>query len=144
MRAIHLLFKMPCKCLVAFAIFVLITNSAFAQQSSETVYQNWKMLGESPTNMEISGRVVQCDPDSAVQLHLDILNEGPSAQVAHFNITITNPSSGAQVIKEISYSIALGEFAIPHCGTNDFAALRIGIPAGWDPATVQFTLTFIP
>ena len=120
-----------------------LPNMAKAQ-NEPVVYQNWKMIGESTTHYEVSARVIKCNPDSAVQLHLHLFNEGVGAQTAHFNLTITDPASNETIVKEISYAIALGEFIIPSCDNNEHPLLRINLPSGWNAASVSFTLTFIP
>ena len=117
---------------------------AQAQPTSATVYQNWKMLGESPTNYEVSARIVKCSPESAVQMQVEIFNEGAGSQVCNFKITMTNPATNEQVVKQINYTAALGELAMPTCENSDKPALRFNTPAGWDPQTIQYTLTFIP
>lgn len=129
-------------------IMMLLALPAFvkaqAQPTSSTVYQNWKMLGESPTNYEVSARIVKCHPDSALQMHVEIFNEGAGSQVCHFIITIKNPSTNEQIIKEINYTAALGELAMPTCENSDKPTLRFNAPVGWNPETIQYTITFIP
>jgi len=132
------------KALFLFAL-ILMGGVVFAQQSTDNsvVYQNWKMIGESPTHYEVSARIVKCHPDSAVQMHLEILNESVS-QACHFKITMVNPATNEQVVKEINQTLQVGELIMPSCDNQDKPFLRFNIPAGWNPETIEFTVTFIP
>jgi len=125
---------------------ILMGGIVSAQQpaGNSVVYQNWKMIGESPTHYEVSARIVRCNPDSAVQMHLEIFNEGRGSQACHFTITIVNPVTKEQVVKEINHTLAVGEMIKPSCDNEDKQFLRFNIPANWNPATVEFTVTFIP
>ena len=123
-------------------LFVLPTISK-AQTTAPVIYQNWKLKGESSTNYEVSARIIKCHPDSAVQLHLELFNEGGSAQTAHFNLTITNPETHEAIVREITYPLALGGLVMPLCDKNDHPALRINLPASWNFETVNFTVTIL-
>lgn len=135
------------KILYSFIVMLLTLPAlvkAQAQPPSATVYQNWKMLGESPTNYEVSARIVKCNPESAVQMHVEIFNEGISSQSCHFKITMTNSATNEQVVKEVNYTAALGELAMPTCENSDKPTLRFNTPVGWNAENIQYTITFLP
>lgn len=123
---------------------LLLGIGASAQQSKETIYTQWRQIGESPTHYEVAARVIKCHPDSVVQMHLEIFNEGVSSQTCHFKITMVNPETKEQVVKEIKHTLAVGEMVKPSCDNGDKQFLRFNIPAGWNPETIEFTVTFIP
>lgn len=111
---------------------------------SETVYQNWTMIEENEDIMiEVSGKVLKCDFMNPTQLYIEIFNESSIDQVAHFNLILTNPQTNAEEVHEISLSVLQGAIKKPSCENDDYPSLRLNIPDGWDPATVQLSLTFI-
>ena len=125
-------------------LILVLPNTIKAQGSKEPViYQNWKMIGESSTNYEVSARIVSCSSNSAAQLQIELFNEGSTAQIAHFNLTITNPATNEKIVKEISHYMALGAFIMPTCDSKDDESLRINLPLNWNPTTTIFTLKFI-
>ena len=134
------------KKLLVVMLAILSSWVSMGQSPSDNtvVYQNWKMLGESPTHYEVSGRVVKCHPDSTVQLHLEVFNEGVGSQACHFKITIINPVTKEQIVKEVNYTLGVGESIKPSCDNADRQSLRFNIPSGWNPETLEFTVTFIP
>jgi hypothetical protein len=134
------------KKLLFVVLAVLFSGASMAQSNSDNsvVYQNWKMIGESPTHYEVSARVVKCHPDSTVQLHLEMFNEGVGAQACHFKITIINPVTKEQIVKEVNHTLGVGEMIKPSCDNGDKQSLRFNIPSGWNPETLEFTVTFIP
>jgi hypothetical protein len=134
------------KKLLIVVLAILFSGVSMAQSNSDNsvVYQNWKMILESPTHYEVSARVVKCHPDSTVQLHLEIFNEGVSAQACQFKLTITNPVTKEQIVKEVNHTLGVGEMIKPSCDNGDKQSLRFNIPSGWNPATLEFTVTLIP
>ena len=134
---------LKCKFLISVIVLILAVPNLVKAQNTPVIHQNWKMIGESATHYEVSARVIQCHPDSAVQLHVELFNEGGGAQTAHFNLSINNPANNEQMVREISYAMASGDLIIPLCENNDYQPLRISLPANWDPAAVTFTLTII-
>ena len=125
-------------------LLMIFSNSLFAQQTNETEYQPWKLLVETSKQLEVSGRVVKCNNNTTPQLFLQVFNENPAAQLAHFNITLKNPITLIEVVQEISINMSGGLLAKPLCEDTTYSSLRLNIPDGWDPSTVQFTLTLIP
>lgn len=130
--------------IIAIAIFYSGILMAQSNPGNSVVYQNWKMIGESPTHYEVSARIVKCHPDSAVQMHLEIFNEGVGSQACNFKITLTNPATKEQIVKEVNHTLGVGEMIKPSCDNADKPFLRFNIPAGWNPETIEFTVTFIP
>lgn len=131
-----------------FAFVVLFATLQVSSQSNtptnEIVYKEWELIGESESMIEVSARVLKCNPQSATQLHLEIFNESSNDQTAHFKITLTNPDTNAQEVHTISLAVVKGAIVKPNCENNDLPGLRINIPTNWDPATVKIALTFIP
>jgi len=134
------------KLLVAALLLLLCSGVSMAQGNSgnSIVYQNWKMIGESPTHYEVSARIIKCNPESAVQVQLEVFNEGVGSQACNFKITMVNPSTKEQVVREINLTLGVGEMVKPSCDDNDKQMLRLNIPAGWNPETIEFTVTFMP
>ena len=135
---------LKCKLFISISFLTLALPVSIKAQNTPIIYQNWKMIGESPTNYEVSALILRCHPDSVAQVHIELFNEGIGAQTAHFNLTITSPSNNENIQREISYSMAQGDMIKPLCENNNHPLLRINFPANWDPAAVIFTLTFIP
>ena len=112
-------------------------------QGDPVIAQNWTMIGKSNTMIDVSAQVIKCDTQSPAQLYLEIFNESSNDQKAHFKVTLTNPLTKAQEVHEISLMVGKADIVKPNCQSSDYPSLRLKIPAGWDPAKVQFTLAFI-
>ena len=124
-------------------LLMLIFPSSLKAQTSSVISENWMMIGESSSMIEVSARIIKCASNSTSQIHLEIFNEGSTDQTAHFKVTLTNSLTNKQKLYEISLAVLQGAIVKPDCGNNKYPSLRLNMPAGWDPATVQVALTFI-
>lgn len=125
-------------------IFLMACTSLYTlAQGDPVVAQNWTMIEKSNTMIDVSAQVIKCDTQSPAQLYLEIFNESSNDQKAHFKLTLTNPLTKAQEVHEISLMVEKAAIVKPSCKNSDYPSLRLKIPAGWDPATVQFTIAFI-
>jgi hypothetical protein len=128
--------------IVAIMSLLMISSIEAKSQNAAVIYQNWKQIGEAPTNYEVSVQIVKCHPDSAVQLQIELLNEG-EAQTAHFNLTISNPATNQSQVIEISRFLEIGKLILPTCDNNANPDMRYALPVTWTPAAVEFSISFI-
>jgi hypothetical protein len=115
-----------------------------AQSRTETpkdeVIKEWAFLGESKTQLDISYRVVMCAGTG--QIHLQIFNENPKAQVARFDIEITN-ADGSKFRKEISFSVEKAAIVQPACnGETNLNDLKISVPSDYDINNLKVKISF--
>lgn len=134
------------KILYSFIVMLLALPALVKAQNPVTpaISKEWTFLGESPTQYEVSARIVKCRPDGSVQMHVEIFNEGVGSQGCHFKIMLTNPATQEKMVKELNHTLGVGEMIKPSCDNEEKSFLRFNIPAGWNPETIEFTITFIP
>lgn len=131
-------------CIAGFAFFLLFFPSgvsATTVDSTETVYQEWIQIGEAPlAHIDFSARVVGCSGTN--QVLLNIFNETPQSQVITFTIKVKNVADGAETTQLITTTMGIGAMNIAACGDSTYDNLKINIPSGYDPSTVQITISF--
>jgi hypothetical protein len=115
-----------------------------AQSGTETpkdeVIKEWAFLGESRTQLDISYRLVLCAGKG--QVHLQIFNENPQAQVARFNIEIVN-ADGLKFTKEVSFAVEKAAIVQAACnGETSLDDLKISIPANYDIRNLKVKISF--
>jgi len=125
------------------ALVLLVSTVVFAQ-NGDIVYKEWSFLGESKTQLDISYKLVRCSGSNTNQLFLQIFNENPNAQVARFDLEITNNSDSAKTTKEINFPVTMGRIYTPTCGDQSLSDLKIDLPAAYDPTNLSVKLTFKP
>jgi hypothetical protein len=125
------------------ATVLLLLSVNLIAQTGEIIYKEWAFLGESSTQIDVSYRVIRCSTEN--EIHLQIFNENPNDQVAHFDVAITNNSDGAKFTKEITFSLDKAKIYRAECGSDtSLSALKIALPSGYDPANLTVKLTFKP
>ena len=100
------------------------------------------MGAESSSHIDVSYRIVKCDPAANAELHLQVFNEKATADNAKFDVLIADATSGQSFTTSVTKPVALAEMIIADCGTT--SNLKIAIPSAYDPATLTVTITFIP
>jgi hypothetical protein len=114
-----------------------------AQSSYPAISQNWSQIFEDESiMMEISVQVIQCDSTSDTAVFVEVFNETPSNDTAKFDLTMTNPDNGNTQTATISFYIEGAHIERPECGSSDNASLRLSLPSGWDPETVELSVTY--
>lgn len=108
-----------------------------------TIYKEWFLLGESSTQLDVSARILKCT--STNQVHLQIFNENPNNQTAHFDIEIKNNADGVKFITEISFAAQKAAIHTANCTSDaSLEALKINLPATYDPTNITIKIIFKP
>ncbi len=134
-------------------LLVCTFSLAFSTQSSaqlpvpsepEKTFQNWTMIGESRTLIDVYYRVLQCG--NKTQVHFFVFNENTMDQTAKFSIDLMD-GNGAKVMTK-TYNIAAKKLTMYKalCGGTDevLNSLKVDLPEGVDPAKVTAKITFQP
>lgn len=126
-------------------VLLFFSFKSFAQ-TEDVTYKEWGLLAESKTQIDISYRIIKCAASGTKQLQLQIFNESPRAQVASFDLEITNKADGSKTTKTISFSLSMGRIYTPSCSASEdgMADLKIDLPADYDPTNLSVKLTFKP
>lgn len=128
---------------LAFTLCVFVFSETKAQNNPNTVYKEWVMLGESATHVDISCRIVKCGLTTPNQLHLAVFNESASAQTTNMTIVVKNNATNASFSTPVSYSSAAAAIVKADCSSSTSTnALKIDLPAGYDPNNITVTVTF--
>jgi hypothetical protein len=141
LRAIKLLL-LVCTCSLAFS------KQSYAQlpvpSEPEKTFQNWTMMGESRTMIDVYYRVLKCG--AKTQVHFFVFNENTIDQTANFSIDLIDGSGSKLMTK--TYSIAAKKLTMYKalCGGTDevLNSLKVDLPEGVDPAKVTAKITFQP
>ena len=122
---------------VSFAFPFLV----FAQlNSSEVVYKEWSMLGESNTHVDVFYRVIKCT--STNQIHLFVFNESPKDQTASFVVDIAN-ASGKKLSRTITLPLAKAGMYRATCEDNkSLKALKLDLPKEYEPGSFTVKISF--
>lgn len=127
-------------CLLLFPLSAVLQSQS---SSEEVIYKHWAFLAESETYIDVSYRVIRCG--SSNEVHLQIFNENPNDQVAKFDLEIMNKADGDRTTKDISFHVKGAEIIQGECnGGTATAALRVSLPAAYDPNAISVKLTFKP
>lgn len=114
---------------------------AFAQMpNNEVIHQEWAHIGEAPSNIEFSARVVGCGMVNQVMLNL--FNENASQQLISFSIRVVNVADGRELTTTFNHTIGAGEMNIAACGDATYDNLKIDLPGDYDAATVTISIIF--
>ncbi len=124
------------------AALVALPGLTKAQSPAEPViYSNWEMLIESTTLIDISYRVIKCE--TTPQVHLMIFNENSIDQTAHFEIEISNGTTGEKFTKEINFAAKKATVFKALCESDSsLDPLKINLPANYDPGAIKIKITF--
>lgn len=105
------------------------------------IYKEWASLGESSTQMDVSYRVIKCT--SVNQIHLQVFNENPNDQTAHFELEITNTADGQKFNKEIIFATKRAEMYTAECNSDTaLNVLKLDLPSSYDPTNLTLKITF--
>lgn len=126
-------------------MFTLLMCAKYARsqtlQEIPVVYQNWLILGESKTHLDVSFRIVRCDGLNKAELK--IRSENNTEAVLHCTVNIINAATNDKIVKEINLPVASFTVLAPGCGaTNPFPDLAIELPASFNPANITATIIF--
>jgi hypothetical protein len=128
-----------------FGCFFLLTAAAFGQSlppATDPVYKDWTFLGESNRHVDISYRLLSCE--GVNQLHLFIFNESTDDQALRFTIVLTN-EAGKTWSTNVSFTAEKTKMYKALCDSGDsLKALRIALPAGFNPARLTAKIEFKP
>jgi len=139
----------PAKIKIAIArlllMFILILGAQHARSQAipeiPVVFNDWLILGESRTHLDVSFRIVRCDGINKAELK--IRSENNVDAVLHCTVTIVNLSNGEKVVKEVTLPVVSFNVLAPGCGaTNPYPDLAIGLPASFDPKNITATINF--
>lgn len=121
-------------------LFCFFSTANYAQ--SDNYIQNWTMIGESETFVDISYSVVQCD-ENVQKILLQVFNESGTVQKANFTVTISDENSGKSVEHKFEdLELSVGEMCQPECGNNKFANLRFDVPENYDSSRMSVSVNF--
>lgn len=131
---------------LALSIFVSLLffgNSAFAQESSETVYKDWLFVGESANHVDVSARIVKCSEASANQVHLFIFNEGSQRSDIKFTINVLDVESGKSFDTEVKHTVVTAEMVKALCDKDEkMSGLKITLPKEYNPNNLTISINF--
>ena len=123
--------------LILFA-FLASSNDAFSQ--SEDYVQDWRFIGESDYQVDVSYAVISCN-DNAPQIYLQVFNEHAEAQSSSFTISISDSGQSTVVHNFSAVELDLAEMLLPNCA-NDIPELTLAVPDGFDASSLSVEVAF--
>lgn len=110
-------------------------------QSSEVIYKDWTHIAESPKHYEVEYRVVNCGSQDQIQLFL--FNENIEQLKAEFSLEIVNTADGRKTVKEVAFVMDKMTMYKTLCDSGtELDALKIPVPAGYDPKNITLKVIF--
>ena len=111
--------------------------------ASPVIYKEWTPFGEQGNEIEVEYRVIKCVDVN--QIHLFLFNENNLDKNLQFSIEITNVDNNEKYTKEISFQATKFKMYKPLCDSDaSLDALKINIPASFNPANLTLKITFKP
>lgn len=122
-------------------LLLLVLPGSINAQTTPVIFQNWLILGESKTHLDVSFRIVRCDGINKAELK--ITSENNTEAVLHCTVNFINSATNDKIVKEINFPVASFTVLAPGCGaTNPFPNLAIELPASFNPANITATIIF--
>ena len=107
------------------------------------IYTNWIPLPENSQNIEIEYRVIKCD--AIAQVHIFLFNETMSDKNVQLTVEITNNDSNEKITKDISFQTSKLSMYKALCESDaSLNALKVDLPAAYNPANVTVKITIKP
>lgn len=127
---------------LALCCAMFMFSNAKAQMGSNAI-KDWSALGEASNHIDVAYAIIKCSLTSPAQVHLSLLNENPSNQSLNMTVTVKNNATNASFSTPITFSLNPAALVKPDCTSNTATnALKINIPAGYDPNQLTVSVTF--
>lgn len=123
------------------SLVLMIVFLFAAEAQSQTVYQEWTSLPDSPTHLEVAWKTCKCSPLEADQIRLNVFNESGDSRTADFTLTVSDQGQTDVTFTVSAYAMTGGETVISDCGSN-YPDLVFDVPAGFDPNTLTITIQY--